>query len=101
MFAHVIDSTKGNLIAQMDRPPLGGDYPTSYWEPGEVIQDNVLLTLPSTEDLKAKTSAGELLLKVGLYHPGEGTRLPVLDTAGQVRADAVISPITLELPGLD
>lgn len=97
MFAHLVDSDN-NMMSQMDRPPLGGDYPTSYWEPGEVVQDNLLLPLPSMKDFKEKSSAGKLLLQIGIYHPGDGTRLPVLDTDGQVMADAVISPVTLKLP---
>jgi hypothetical protein len=75
----------------MDRPPLGGDYPTSYWEPGEVIQDNLIVPLSSREDSEDKLLPGELWLRIGLYRSDDGLRLPVLDSTGQIVADAVTS----------
>jgi hypothetical protein len=86
VFAHVIDDD-GDVVAQMDRPPLNGDYPTSAWEPGEVIRDELAVPLPSPESVK-----DELRVRVGLYRSGDGTRLSVLDASGQIAGDSVTLP---------
>jgi hypothetical protein len=42
-FVHVrqITGQPGQVVAQMDRPPAEGAYPTSLWDAGEVIRDAV------------------------------------------------------------
>jgi hypothetical protein len=96
VFMHLVD-TDGNIIAQMDQPPLNGDYPTSVWESGEVIQDNLTLSLPTAEPSQNEARPDKLWLRVGLYRSDNGARLPVFDAAGQVIGDAVTSqePVTL------
>jgi hypothetical protein len=67
VFVHLLNK-QGDLVAQFDSPPAGGAYPTSLWDPGEIIVDERLLTnLPP----------GQFTLQVGLYHPVTGERLPV------------------------
>jgi 4-amino-4-deoxy-L-arabinose transferase-like glycosyltransferase len=97
VFAHLLDG-KGNIVAQMDRPPLNGDYPTSAWETGEVITDSMTVPMPPEELLKDTLSSGQLWLRVGLYRPEDGTRLPVRDAEGQVISDAVAVPDPLRWP---
>ncbi len=97
MFVHLIDAD-GNIVAQMDRPLLNGDYPTSFWEPGEVIQDSFAVPLPSVERFEDKIIPGEYWLRLGLYNSDDGVRLPVLDKTGEVIADAVTSPDLVKLP---
>ena len=48
-------------IAQGDRPPLNGEYPTTWWEKGEVIDDEYLLVLPAT------LPAGSYPITIGMY----------------------------------
>jgi len=67
VFIHLLDSA-GNLTAQFDRPPAHGAYPTSLWDPGEIIADEHPLT-----DL----SPGHYTLQIGLYNPTTGERLAV------------------------
>lgn len=43
VFVHCLDAD-GNLITQQDRQPLDGVYPTSLWQPGEVIADRYELS---------------------------------------------------------
>lgn len=69
-FIHLLDAT-GALVAQIDSQPLDGFYPTSFWHPGEIIQDTASLPLPS--DLPAGTYS----LRAGLYNR-DGQRLPVM-----------------------
>jgi hypothetical protein len=67
VFIHLLDPL-GNLVAQFDSPPAGGAYPTSLWDPGEIIVD---------EHLMPDLPAGHYTLQVGLYRPDTGERLPV------------------------
>jgi hypothetical protein len=62
VFVHVVDAS-GRLVAQGDGPPLGGAYPTSLWEPGELVEDEYVLGAAS----------GRVL--IGLYRPDTGERL--------------------------
>ncbi|MBK8986685.1 MAG: hypothetical protein IPM39_11485 [Chloroflexi bacterium] len=52
VFVHVSDQAQilgpDDLIAQGDRRhPAAGFYPTSGWQPGELVQDNYLIPLPA------------------------------------------------------
>ena len=42
-YVHALDSA-GQLLAQQDRPPAG--YPTSDWQPGEIVMDTFVIDLP-------------------------------------------------------
>jgi 4-amino-4-deoxy-L-arabinose transferase-like glycosyltransferase len=83
VFTHLIDSDD-QMWAQKDNPPRGGNYPTSFWDQGELIRDDYDLPLPSD------TPLGEYVVEIGLYLPPTGERLPVLDYAGQVVDDRVL-----------
>jgi len=63
-----------NLVAQVDKPPLGGAYPTSVWQPDRPIFDSYNLELPGT------VANGAYQLVVGLYDLQTLQRLPVVPT---------------------
>jgi hypothetical protein len=65
VFVHLVDGS-GQIVAQQDSPPGLGMLPTSGWVAGEVVDDRHPLTLP----------AGRYTLRVGLYAPADGARLP-------------------------
>ena len=69
-------------VGQRDTYPGLGHYPTSFWEPGEVILDEV----PIPVDPEA-VAPSRLRLDVGLYERGAG-RLDAVDSEG----DAVDGP---------
>ncbi|MEW5959916.1 MAG: hypothetical protein AB1801_19515, partial [Chloroflexota bacterium] len=71
-FVHLRNEA-GEIVTQMDRPPLGGDYPTSLWDPGEIIADEIELPLP------VELPAGGYQLVLGLYDFQSGQRLTVPD----------------------
>jgi hypothetical protein len=72
VFVHLLDA-EGQLAGQMDGQPFQGDYPTSWWIPGEVIIDSRSgLTVAS----------GSYRLLVGWYRAADGTRLPLADGSG-------------------
>jgi hypothetical protein len=76
-FLHLRNS-QGQTVAQQDRQPLNGSYPTSHWQPDELVIDPVSLPIP--DDLPA----GTYTLVAGLYRLDTLARLPVInDTSGE------------------
>jgi hypothetical protein len=88
-FVHVRDRSGPDsaqtetIVAQMDSPPANGTYPTSLWEPGEIIRDSVQVPLPSG------IPPGEYEVIVGLYDFATGGRLPALDEHGATIDDHI------------
>ena len=76
------DVPAGELMAQLDRPPLAGAYPTSLWAPGEIIRDEIILPLP------ADLPAAKYTILVGLYDFASGARLPVAAKSSQRRTSS-------------
>ncbi|NJN94827.1 MAG: hypothetical protein HC875_12380 [Anaerolineales bacterium] len=70
VFVHLLDAA-GTIRAQQDAAPQQGRYPTSWWDPDETVIDSYALPLPS--DL----ASGSYTLRVGLYEPETGLRLPL------------------------
>ncbi len=70
VFVHLVDS-RGHLVAQHDGVPVNGTLPTDLWVPGEDIVDEHVVVLP--EDVRP----GEYTVRVGLYDPRTGERLPL------------------------
>jgi hypothetical protein len=90
-FVHVrrTDAKSAAPVAQMDRPPAEGAYPTSLWDPGEIIRDVVRVPMP------AQVPPGEYEIVAGLYEFASGVRLPVTDAAGERAPDDAIALTTI------
>ncbi len=73
VFIHLVDPY-GEMITQVDSPPLQGNYPTSFWAMGEQVRDVHYMHIP--ENLPP----GEYRLRVGLYRLETGERLILLDS---------------------
>jgi len=69
VFVHLIDEA-GQIITQSDGEPAHWGRPTTGWLTGEVVLDEHELVLPAT------LPDGPLSLRVGLYDPETGERLP-------------------------
>jgi 4-amino-4-deoxy-L-arabinose transferase-like glycosyltransferase len=72
VFNHVLDS-EGNIRAQQDNMPQEDRYPTTMWDPGEIVLDTRAILLPS--DLEPD----HYTLRIGLYEPETGQRLPLVN----------------------
>jgi hypothetical protein len=72
----------GELVGQRDGQPVGGQWPTTCWEPGQVVIDAERIQL-DTRDLERAT------LIIGLYDPLSGRRLPVTGADSAAEDDAV------------
>lgn len=85
VFVHVLDAA-GSIVAQADAPPQAGRYPTHWWDRGEVLADQHAVPLPA--DLRP----GEYRVRLGLYDPTTGERLPLAGMPG----DAIeLGPISI------
>jgi len=67
VFVHALDAN-GKILAQADRLPQNGNYPTSIWSAGEMIRDEYVLRVPIQSSYR---------LALGLYRADTGERLPV------------------------
>lgn len=79
-----------SIVAQIDRPPLGGAYPTSTWPLETPIIDIYDLELPSS------LTTGPYQLAIGLYDFETLQRLPVNTDDAPVLTDlAVVEQVNL------
>jgi len=90
VFVH-LRNEEGKVVAQADGPPLNGDYPTSYWTPGEAFVDQRVLEIQGLP-------AGQYDLSVGLYLLDTGERLPVQTGTGEHLTDGAIPLAEVQLP---
>jgi hypothetical protein len=89
-FVHLIDD-QGIMVAQRDTWPGRGMYPTTVWQPGEVIADSLYLHIPDGAYAPIHAT-----LSVGLYEQ-DGSRLTASDTQGQAVTDNAVSIGTLTI----
>jgi hypothetical protein len=82
VFVHLVDGGE-RVLAQHDGQPLDGFYPTSFWDVGDTVPDQVNLTVGTS------VPAGEYELVAGMYLLDTRERLPVLDESGQTVGDTV------------
>ncbi len=85
VFVHAYDAG-GKLIATGDGPPMGNSFPTSLWQKGDKVLDEHVLILPNG------LSLNDVQIKVGLYQPQDGGRLPAAFSQNATRLpdDAVV-----------
>jgi len=78
-------------LAQNDHQPLGGQYPTSLWDAGEVVRDRSELSLP------VDIPPGRYELTVGLYDLGTGERLATSGAEGHPATNNAIHLTTVDV----
>jgi len=87
VFNHLLNAN-GDIIAQQDNMPRHNQWPTTCWQPGEIIPDPYTMTLPP--DLPT----GTYRLEVGLYWLETGERLPIMLPDGETADSFPLSTIT-------
>lgn len=80
VFVHLLDA-EGRLLAQSDAMPAEGSFPTSFWEPDEVVIDSHRVPLAGLE--------GGRHLVVGMYLLASGERLRAPDGADSIFLAAI------------
>jgi hypothetical protein len=87
-FVHLLGSfnpaTNGPLWGQDDAQPGEGTYPTTAWDPGEIVVDEYVVPLPPD------TPPGEYEIEIGFYYLPTLERLPVVNASKQVMGDRVV-----------
>jgi uncharacterized membrane protein len=61
-----------NVAASLEAEPLGGRYPTTQWQPKELVRDRHVLLVPDG------VAPGTYRLIVGLYRAADGQRLTAI-----------------------
>jgi hypothetical protein len=89
VFVHLV-GPDGAIVAQHDQPPVAANRPTTGWLPGEVVHDPYILAIPAGAD------PGDYCVRLGLYDPATGRRLPV-SSADLPAADHLLLPETIEV----
>jgi hypothetical protein len=74
IFTHL--EGESGLIAQADGVPVCWTYPTTEWQPGQIIADQHAIPI------SPEVQPGNYRLDIGLYLPDTFERLDVLDEAG-------------------
>ena len=92
IFVHA-SAPDGTIEGQIDTYPGGGRYPTSRWQPGEIISDTVYI--PMSEDAE-----GPVLIRfnVGLYDHRTREELPAFGTDGKELEYVFAGEAALEPP---
>jgi hypothetical protein len=82
VFVHVV-GPDGQTLTQQDGQPLGGFFPTSFWQPGHGVVDRVMLEIP------ADAAPGAYDVHVGMYELATLQRLPIA-RGGEPAGDSVV-----------
>jgi hypothetical protein len=77
IFAHLINENE-QIVAQQDLPAGGESFPTTLWQPGEVVSTTLSILVPQ------QASPGSLTAVVGLYDPKTFARLPLVGASGTI-----------------
>jgi hypothetical protein len=102
-FVQLLDAG-GGYVTGYDAQPLNGLYPTSRWQPGEVIVSDFRLALPASHAggrhprFRGDGPAAGYRLVTGLYDLTTGERLPVTTVDGVATGDVVTLVSDLQLP---
>jgi 4-amino-4-deoxy-L-arabinose transferase-like glycosyltransferase len=83
VFAHLVN-TDGQIIAQADRPPFAGRYPTDQWRMNEWLVDEFVFTL------QPALLAGAYTIALGMYQ-GD-TRAPLTRAGVRLADDRLVLP---------
>jgi len=76
IFVQLLDS-QNYLVTSWDSQPLAGQYPTSHWQPGEIVVDEFDLPLPG------ELPSGDYRLVTGMYDLASSRRLPAAGADGR------------------
>lgn len=77
----------GARIAQADDQPAGAHYPTSRWRPGDVVNDDHFLADVGDVGGVGEVQPGRDALLFGFWEPETGSKLYLLDEAGNPAGD--------------
>jgi hypothetical protein len=74
IFVHLVDPVTSEILVQSDSIPRNWEYKTNAWTVGEIVRDDITLSMDGIP-------AGSYELRVGLYDESSGQRLLVASQA--------------------
>jgi hypothetical protein len=86
-------ATGGPIWGQDDTEPCRRGYPTSSWDVGEIVVDNLEIPIP------AEAPSGDYSIVMGFYQWPSLERLPVLEAPSQDVADNVVTMTQVQVSG--
>jgi len=93
VFVHLFDPATEVIVAQNDAMPRQNQYPTSWWAEGEVVSDEVAISLEGVPQ-------GRYHLALGVYEPQTMDRLVAISPDGVPLANnRVVLDEEVEVPG--
>ncbi|MFQ5813372.1 MAG: hypothetical protein ACE5I2_09340, partial [Anaerolineae bacterium] len=92
VFVHLFDPATEVIAAQNDAMPRQNQYPTSWWAEGEVVSDEIVISLKGLPP-------GHYRLALGVYDPQTLDRLAAVSPDGtSVANDRVVLGEEVEVP---
>ena len=93
VFAHLVDAG-GTIVAEDNRQPQAGVFPTAQWAAGDWVESHHLIALPAT------LAPGAYTLRVGMFDPQSGDRAGVYSKRGKLLGDYLtLGKVTVEARG--
>lgn len=83
VFTHLINA-QNEIFGQQDKEPLDGARPTTGWAPGEIFSDSYEF------QVAPNARPGSYQIEIGMYQPGDFTRLPTFDSNGNALGDRIV-----------
>jgi hypothetical protein len=93
-FLHLYDPQTKDIVAQIDTMPLDWRLPTTDWKSGELVADQIRLSL-------ADVPPGQYELAVGVYNAETGLRLPLSNITNSLKISddgRLLLPDTIQIP---
>jgi Dolichyl-phosphate-mannose-protein mannosyltransferase len=89
IFVHLSPALNAPPVAQEDAQPCDNSYPTTWWSPGEIIEENRRIVIP------ANALPGQYVLTTGIYDLATSKRLPVRSPGAPPSDKYVLGTVTV------
>ena len=89
LFVHLALTPDSPPLAQEDAQPCDNSYPTTWWTPGEIIEENRRIAIP------ANAPPGQYVMTTGIYDLATGKRLPIRSVDGAAGDQFALGRVTI------
>jgi hypothetical protein len=89
LFVHLAPSFDSPPVAQEDAQPCDNSYPTTWWSPGENVEEYRHIAIP------ADAPPGQYVVTTGIYDLATGKRLPTRSASGETGDQFVLGMVTI------
>jgi len=89
IFVHLAPALDAPPVAQEDAQPCDNSYPTTWWSPGEIVEEDRRIAIP------ADTPPGQYVLTAGIYDWMTGQRLSVRSNGKPLGDQFVLGTVSI------